>query len=92
MSFILEADDDFIELSDDHNVRVMQLADMFTEMAVKISGETETNFCDLVTHTTRLLVANMIVRGHVNCAGGVLEQIELTIEAMAGHAEGETAH
>lgn len=92
MTVIVENDDEFIELSDDHAVRVVQLADMFTEMAIKICGETETNLCDLVTHTSRLLVANMILRGHPGCADGVVEQIELTIEAMSGHVEGETAH
>ena len=92
MTVIVENDDEFIELSDDHAVRVVQLADMFTEMAVKICGETETNLCDFVTHTAPLLVANMIINGHKNCADGVLERVELTIEAMTGHVDGETAH
>lgn len=92
MALIIENEDGTLELSDDPNVRVMQLADMMVEMTVKISVETETNLCELVAHTARLLVANMIVRGHVGCTSGVLEQIELTIEAMTGHVEGETAH
>lgn len=92
MTVIVENDDELIELSDDHAVRVMQLADMFTEMAVKICGETETSLCDFVTHVAPLLVANMIINGHPDCTDGVLERIELTIESMTGHVDGETAH
>lgn len=92
MALIIKNEDGTLELSDDPNVRVRQLADMLVELTVISSDETDTNFCELVTLTARLLVANMIVRGHVGCTSGVLEQIELTIEAMTGHVEGETSH
>lgn len=89
---MIEVDEDHIELSDDPEVRLMQLSSMFTSLMFSVCDETDTNFCQLAVTLTRQIVANMILNGHGKCANGLRHEIEEAIKFMSKKTDGETAH
>lgn len=92
MPVIIDVDQDSIELSDDHDVRVGQLSSMLTGLMLNICDETDTNFCDLAADLSRQLAGNMLLNGHVKCATTMVKEMNDVLKFMVEKQQGETAH
>ena len=92
MPVIIDVDQDSIELSDDHDVRVGQLSSMLVGLMLNICDETDTNFCGLAADLSRQLAGNMLLNGHVKCATTMVKEMNDVLKFMVEKQQGETAH
>lgn len=92
MAVMIEVDEDHVELSDEHDVRVSELSKMFFALMLTVCNETDTNFCALASDLARQMAGNMILNGHNKCAATFKKEVNDTVAFFHEKAKGETAH